>query len=103
MAYKCYKMIEREHRKLGSKYLKERVELTEAVIQIETLMEEEDKSHTDSRIIFMLNDKVESRKRESLTRILKLVDLNEKIVLSDSWVKHFQKEFSEAGLFQLSS
>lgn len=34
MAYKCYTMIEREHRKLGTKYLKERVELSEAVVQI---------------------------------------------------------------------
>lgn len=34
LALKCYKMIEREHRKLGTKYLKERIDLGEGIIQI---------------------------------------------------------------------
>jgi hypothetical protein len=73
VALKCYKMLEREHRKLGNQYLKERVDLTEAVIQIETLLEEE-KDLNDESALASVKSKLSQKEIDALGKIFKATD-----------------------------
>jgi len=81
VALKCYKLVEREHQNLGSQYLNERVSLAEAVIQIETLLEDE-KNISSELILNLIKHKGTSKQIEAISKILKLTDEKEKHLIS---------------------